>query len=708
MKPHTKPKSTKKNAHLFNKYIKDYIRSIPNFGVGLKKALIFGLALFLVVGVGVLVFRINKTSAQNIVISDIKVDPTANSATFSWKTNVTTEGQVEYWQIAYPDQKQKSTVTPFNTSHEIKIPISPATRNYGFHIIARDEKDNQVISEDQTFQLDEWPLPIIKEFSVLGITDHAVALSWKIDTIIENSHLGDTVIEYGDSSENYTYTARPLTLPEIPNSSTAISSLFSNKKYYARLKVTPAEGDQTLVVYSDEISFTTLANPPAITKITPSEGTYGTEITIEGNNFGNGTGYVAVGRPVAYGIAQICQISNTEIISWSENKVVAKVGEKLYGDSDWASCDPKTGPVYLANIFYEGITFGVPLINIEGPTFTVTGEKSTNTNVAPPTNVNAAPTANAIKNKYGCDFSTTTSNDKAIKVSQLFTENSTTNKYLLDVYNAYKNIWGREPRCTELQFHLDHSTPIDRLTSWLNENAIKNKYGCDFSITTNNDKTIKVKSLFGAGTDTDTYLGDVYNAYKDIWGREPRCTEMQFHLDHSTPIDRLKSWLNDNKPDTAITPTVLPVLEKLQAGNVTKTVGVDKTISFNKGQKITFSGKTAPNSIVILTIESEPIVKTTVSDGEGNWSYTLEDSLSAGEHTVKVAVADKDLKKVSESDPVSFSIIATAKAAETASTTTEEKDNTLLYMIIAVAAAFVIILIIFLVTRKKPKAPEKK
>lgn len=38
--------------------------------------------------------------------------------------------------------------------------------------------------------------------------------------------------------------------------------------------------------------------------------------------------------------------------------------------------------------------------------------------------------------------------------------------------NSYFTYWGRNARCDELQFHIDHSTPISRLNSWLNGIAL--------------------------------------------------------------------------------------------------------------------------------------------------------------------------------------------------------------------------------------------
>jgi len=56
-------------------------------------------------------------------------------------------------------------------------------------------------------------------------------------------------------------------------------------------------------------------------------------------------------------------------------------------------------------------------------------------------------------------------------------EKDSTHVYTLNpdnTYNlnwAYWERWRRNARCDELQFHVDHSTPISRLNSWLDEVA---------------------------------------------------------------------------------------------------------------------------------------------------------------------------------------------------------------------------------------------
>lgn len=230
------------------------------------------------------------------------------------------------------------------------------------------------------------------------------------------------------------------------------------------------------------------------------------------------------------------------------------------------------------------------------------------------------------------------------------------------MYDAYNSSWGRAPRCDELQFHLDHSTPLDRLTDWLKGQAITEKFGCKISTTAGSDDTLLLQSPLTLGNDTDIYLTSVVQAYSDAWGRDPRCSELQFHLDHATPLDRLAAWLGENRPTTEASPVGKKV-EFVEQDSKVVLEDAGAKLEFTDTDTITFAGKTAPNAFVVLTIAStESTVATTTSDADGNWSYTLPGPLEPGQHTVKVTVSDKDGKKVAESEAVPFTVVSAAQA----------------------------------------------
>jgi hypothetical protein len=58
-------------------------------------------------------------------------------------------------------------------------------------------------------------------------------------------------------------------------------------------------------------------------------------------------------------------------------------------------------------------------------------------------------------------------------------------------------------------------------------------------------------------------------------------------------------------------------------------------------QKPVFSGYTTANSKITLTIRSKTVQAETLSDANGHWSYTPEESLSYGQHSLSLKITDK-------------------------------------------------------------------
>ena len=54
----------------------------------------------------------------------------------------------------------------------------------------------------------------------------------------------------------------------------------------------------------------------------------------------------------------------------------------------------------------------------------------------------------------------------------------------------------------------------------------------------------------------------------------------------------------------------------------------------------TFSGVTYPNSVVTVTVHSDPITCTTTSDSSGNWSCTLPSDIPPGTHTINIELTN--------------------------------------------------------------------
>lgn len=76
---------------------------------------------------------------------------------------------------------------------------------------------------------------------------------------------------------------------------------------------------------------------------------------------------------------------------------------------------------------------------------------------------------------------------------------------------------------------------------------------------------------------------------------------------------------------------------------------------------VTLKGKALPNTIVVLYIYSrQPIIVTVKADSLGNWTYTLDRELAAGEHEVYVAITDNQGKILEKSSPLRFVLEAGA------------------------------------------------
>ncbi|MFC1662753.1 fibronectin type III domain-containing protein [Patescibacteria group bacterium] len=319
---------------------------------------------------------------------------------------------------------------------------------------------------------------------------------------------------------------------------------------------------------------------------------------------------------------------------------------------------------------------------------------------------------NAVTSAYGCAFSISGADENTIRINKEFTTGSDIDTYFKRVYNAYYGVWNRYPRCTEMQFHYDHSTPIERLVEWLNSEALTEKFGCKISTTTAGDDTIRLSSKLTPNNSDDQYLEQVYTTYNQYWNRYPRCTEMQFHIDHSTPIDRLSAWLQENIPVEAPTAGLTSVLgnvsimEFIEAGEVI-TAKTGTTLQFTDDEAIKFSGTTQPNATVILSIASqETLIATTFSNGDGDWSYTLPGPLEPGEHKVQIKIIDTKGDNISQSEAINFNVTTTNIPAATTTATTATEDSTKFGLgakiwLTTLLVAVVLVLLIMLVAKAK-------
>jgi hypothetical protein len=87
-------------------------------------------------------------------------------------------------------------------------------------------------------------------------------------------------------------------------------------------------------------------------------------------------------------------------------------------------------------------------------------------------------------------------------------------------------------------------------------------------------------------------------------------------------------------------------------GSGTATPSAVTIESIDKNEHITtdtptFSGKGPPGSTVTLTIHSETRTVVVTVDANGNWTYTPEEGLEPGPHTVTATVSDPNSGKTS-------------------------------------------------------------
>lgn len=138
-----------------------------------------------------------------------------------------------------------------------------------------------------------------------------------------------------------------------------------------------------------------------------------------------------------------------------------------------------------------------------------------------------------------------------------------------------------------------------------------------------------------------------------------------------------------------------------EAGSSTASTAT--TFQASVGEPLTFEGTTTPNTDVTITIQSDPIIRTTRSDSEGKWSYVFRetDLLEPGDHTVTVAVKDETKQTSVVSDPVAFRILP----VEAQTTSSEEVKSSggswEVWGIVAVFAALVVILVPLIIKYRK-------
>lgn len=139
---------------------------------------------------------------------------------------------------------------------------------------------------------------------------------------------------------------------------------------------------------------------------------------------------------------------------------------------------------------------------------------------------------------------------------------------------------------------------------------------------------------------------------------------------------------------------------------VTRLEKIEARVSAKNQKFLHFVGKAYPNTSVIITINSQPLVMTVQSDEQGNWIYTLEKPLEPGKHEVYVEV-ERD-GKIEKNGPYPFTI-AKAQASpenpngeslELVSPTNKAIINYIYLVSLAVVVAILVMAIIYLFRKK--------
>jgi cysteine-rich repeat protein len=148
---------------------------------------------------------------------------------------------------------------------------------------------------------------------------------------------------------------------------------------------------------------------------------------------------------------------------------------------------------------------------------------------------------------------------------------------------------------------------------------------------------------------------------------------------------------------------------------VDETYAVEDAKNFDETDDIRLTGKAEPDSVVTIYIYSFlPVVVTTMTDGNGNWSYDFSSKLAEGQHEAYVSVNDETGKIVKTSNPLSF-FVKEARAATEAdflrgdiNIQAPEVTETRWFLIgggMLVLMALILVMVIVRQTRKTPMLP---
>mgnify|MGYP001594883199 FL=1 len=185
---------------------------------------------------------------------------------------------------------------------------------------------------------------------------------------------------------------------------------------------------------------------------------------------------------------------------------------------------------------------------------------------------------------------------------------------------------------------------------------------------------------------------------------------------------------SDNKPesgtslaqiDPAEEKNKLPIGNPRENGEVRKeelSVSNVELVSLNDTKNVLLTGKGLSSTPVYIYIYSDlPMILSTVTDSNGNWSYVLDKQLADGQHEVYVVVTDNTGKITAKSEPLFFvktaeaiTVIPSAEASalnKAASPVEKRKAVDILMLFIIIFSGFVgaLAIIGFFIARKNQK-----
>lgn len=158
-----------------------------------------------------------------------------------------------------------------------------------------------------------------------------------------------------------------------------------------------------------------------------------------------------------------------------------------------------------------------------------------------------------------------------------------------------------------------------------------------------------------------------------------------------------------------VDPLKVKELPTTKKASVSKLENVKPVRSESKSNvALQISGTADPNTTILLYVFSNPLVLTTTTDSYGNWTYTLEDPLEAGDHEV-YTVVDRGNGVYERSAPVSFVIASAEASAEDGegvpqlslrladTPTPGEVDKSLLYYLAGAGGLLIIVVSLFFI-----------